>query len=74
MIDIKEGMKEIGEITLRGKVDTAIDAYRNKKYENLAEQDLNIIMNCLSNTGYGQKLADHCRNKKVSITINLNEL
>jgi hypothetical protein len=70
---LKEG-KKIGEIAIRGEInEDPLDIYRDKKYDSVAEQDLNTIMNCLSSTKYGAKLAGFCRGKKVLMRIRLEE-
>jgi len=70
MVESRIG-KEIGNIVLRGKVDSVADTYSNIKYATVAEQDLNTIINCLSTTKYGKELADACRGKKILINISL---
>jgi len=62
---------KIGTINLKGKVDDTTDIYRDIKYNSVAEQDLNIIINCLSKTEYGRKLSNFCRGKKILINISL---
>ena len=70
---LKEG-KKIGEIAVRGEINKdALDLYRNKKYRSVAEQDINIIINCLSSTRYGAELAEFCRGKKVLMRIRLED-
>jgi len=63
--------KEIGSMTLRGKVDPVANIPNDVRYTTVAEQDLNIIVNCLSNTKHGRELANFCRDKRVLIRISL---
>jgi len=70
LLSIKKEEK-IGEISVKGKVDSALDAYRDIKYNNVAERDLNIIMQCLSHTGCGKKIANMCQNERVLLQISI---
>ena len=71
MPSLTEGEK-IGEMSLRGEVNKdVLDMYRDIKYKDVAEQDLNNIINCLSGTKYGKELADICRGQKVLISIRI---
>jgi len=60
-----------GQILIRGKVLNEADNYRNIKYKTAAEEDVNTIINCLSTTYYGKKVAELCRGRDICVDIEL---